>query len=279
MIDMEIINLKTFKAIVDEQGIKGASLALNTVQSNITIRIQKLEQELQSKLFELKGRRLELTTAGHTLYEYADQILNLEQQARKAVDKVRGNYTLRIGTPETFAAVHLPQALKKLRKAHSEIEVKLSTATSGFLTEQVLKGEVDCAFAGGTVQHPELNAIAVVCEELVLVEPLGIPCAPVMIVREEGCAYRKCALSWQQNVAKHQQEIMLMSSVEGLLGCIAAGLGYTIIGKNMVQNSRYENALSSRKVTVGDSSVTISLIYRKDSPLSEGIQAFAKLFL
>ena len=35
---MEILILKTFKAIVDEGGIKGAAEKLNTVQSNVTNR-------------------------------------------------------------------------------------------------------------------------------------------------------------------------------------------------------------------------------------------------
>lgn len=38
-----------------------------------------------------------------------------------------------------------------------------------------------------------------------------------------------------------------MNSVEELLSCIAAGLGYAIISKSMVQNNRYENSLSFKK--------------------------------
>lgn len=48
---MEILTLKTFKAVVDEEGIKGAADKLHTVQSNITNRIKKLERELDTKRF------------------------------------------------------------------------------------------------------------------------------------------------------------------------------------------------------------------------------------
>lgn len=37
---MEVLTLKTFKAVVDEGGIKGAADKLHTVQSNITNRIK-----------------------------------------------------------------------------------------------------------------------------------------------------------------------------------------------------------------------------------------------
>ena len=59
---MEILTLKTFKAVVDEGGIKAAAVKMHTVQSNITNRIQKLERELDTKLFTLIGRKLQLTS-------------------------------------------------------------------------------------------------------------------------------------------------------------------------------------------------------------------------
>ena len=109
---MEITSLRTLVAVVDEGGIRGASGRLNTVQSNITARIHKLEKELDAKLFRLVGRRLELTPAGELLYDYAEEILRLEHQATSAVLRSKGSYDLRIGTAETFAAVHLPLVLK-----------------------------------------------------------------------------------------------------------------------------------------------------------------------
>ena len=43
---MELIALRTFQAVVEEGGILAASRKLNTVQSNVTGRIRKLEEEL-----------------------------------------------------------------------------------------------------------------------------------------------------------------------------------------------------------------------------------------
>ncbi|MGI1999196.1 hypothetical protein ACTTBA_16845 [Shewanella frigidimarina] len=68
-----------------------------------------------------------------------------------------------------------------------------------------------------------------------------------------------------------------MSSADGVLGCIAAGLGYTIIGKNMVAGSRYEKSLVMTPVSYGPKHVQLSIVYRKDSPLESGILTLAKL--
>ena len=275
---MEITGLKTFKAVVDEGGIKGASVKMNTVQSNITTRIQKLEDELEAKLFRLVGRRLELTPSGQQLYGYAKQILQFESQAIAAIKQSKGSYELRIGMPETFAAVHMPLVLKALREAHPEIKLKMFTDTSDRLVGSILNSQVDCAVIGNAPEHEELITMPLVCEELVVVTPLGDSYEPIMFVRDEGCGYRKRALEWQHAAGRGDEELMVMSSSDGVLGCIAAGLGYTVIGKNMVVGSRYEKSLSIEPVSVGPRHVKISMVYRKDHPLEGGVLDLVNLF-
>lgn len=274
---MEILTLKTFKAVVDEGGIKGAADKLHTVQSNITNRIKKLERELDTKLFNLVGRKLQLTPSGQHLCEYANQILQLEFQATSAILRDKGSYELRVGMPETFAAVHMPLALKELKQNHSEIRIKIYTDTSERLVSAVLNNKVDCAAIGNAPKHKNLIVIDVVQEELVMVTPLEGEHDSVLFVRDEGCGYRKHAIFWQQGVGRESDERMLMSSADGILGCISAGLGYTVIGKNMVVGSRYEESLSMNPVSYGPEYVQLSIVYRKGSSLESGIVTLAKL--
>lgn len=274
---MEILTLKTFKAVVDEGGIKAAAVKMHTVQSNITNRIQKLERELDTKLFNLIGRKLQLTSTGQQLCDYADQILQLEYLATSAILSKKGSYELRVGMPETFAAVHMPLALKKLKQNHPHIRAKIYTDTSDSLVFAVLNNKVDCAALGNAPKHENLVVIDIVKEELVMVTPLDNDHDSVLFVRDEGCGYRKHALFWQQQAGRSSDELMIMSSADGVLGCISAGLGYTIIGKNMVVGSRYEKSLAIQPVSCGPKHVQLSIVYRKGSPLEPGILILAKL--
>ncbi|MGP9544563.1 LysR family transcriptional regulator [Psychrobacter sp. AOP7-B1-25] len=274
---MEILALKTFKAVVDEKGIKGAAEKLHTVQSNVTNRIKKLERELDTKLFNIIGRKLQLTPSGRQLCDYADQILQLEYQAVSALSRNKDSYELIIGMPETFAAVHMPLALKQLKLNHSDIRAKIYTDTSDRLVLAVLNNKVDCAAIGNAPKHKDLVVIPVVKEELMMVTPLDSEHDPVLLVRDEGCGYRTQAIMWQQKAGRGSDDLMLMSSADGVLGCIAAGLGYTIIGKNMVIGSRYEKSLVMTPLIDGLKHVQLSIVYRKDSPLVLGILTLAKL--
>jgi len=275
---MELLALKTLKAVVDEGGIKPAAQALFTVQSNVTGRMQKLEQELGTKVFQLVGRKLELTPQGQLLYDYAGQMLLLEQQAVRAVTSQQDHYFLRVGMPETFAAVHIPLVLQRLKQSHAEINPRIYTDTSERLLADVLANKLDCGLLGNAPTRDDLQVVPVVTEELVLVTPKDGDYQNQLLVREEGCGYRKHALIWQQESGRSGDDMMTISSSEGLLGCIAAGLGYTLIGKDMVLGSRYEKQVQFEPVPTGQKAVTICMVYRTGHALEEGILKMAKLF-
>ncbi|MNE83830.1 HTH-type transcriptional regulator YofA [compost metagenome] len=66
-----------FQAVAEEGSISKAAQSLNYVQSNVTARIQQLEQELGTPLFYRHSRGITLTSAGQTLMEYTVRIFNL----------------------------------------------------------------------------------------------------------------------------------------------------------------------------------------------------------
>jgi DNA-binding transcriptional LysR family regulator len=275
---MELLALKTLKTVVDEGGIKPAAQKLFTVPSNITSRIQKLEHELDTKVFQLVGRKLELTPQGQKLYDYASQMLHLEQQARHAVVQHQGHYFIRVGMPETFAAIHIPLVLQRLKQSYPEIHPRIYTDTSERLLADVLANKIDCGLLGNAPQQDDLEVIPVVREELVIVTPKDGDFQDQLLVREDGCGYRKHAIIWQQENGRGGDELMVISSSEGLLGCVAAGLGYTLIAKDLVIGSRYEQSVNYQPVENGQSAVQISMVYRKGHGLAEGMQKMAELF-
>ncbi len=242
---MELLSLRTFQAVVEEGGVLSASRKLNTVQSNVTTRIKRLEAELGAELFYRKGRGLELAPAGRVLLEYSHQLLQLESRAGAAVRQV-GEQTgeLRIGTMETFAALRLPPALKTLRQLHAGLTLRVETHTSATLIERVLNHKLDCAFVGGVVDHPELQAQELLQEELVLVRSKQHSHSqPALILFREGCAYRARALTWQRECGHQSNEVMELGTLDGILGCVAVGLGCTLVPRQVIALSRYQQDL------------------------------------
>lgn len=265
---MELLALRTFQAVVEEGGILAASRKLNTVQSNVTGRIRRLEEELGAELFFRKGRGLELAPSGRVLLDYTRRMLMLERQTAAAVRQVgESSGELRIGAMETFAALHLPRALKAVRTEHPGMELRVFTDTSVALAERVIQHKLDCAFVAGPVVHPELLFEELVVEELVQVHAIGSdPLRQPLILFREGCAYRARALAWQRSQGHALTDAMEFGTLEGILGCVAVGLGWTLMPRRVVEQSLHAADLVVETVPPEIASVPTGMISLREAP-------------
>lgn len=282
---MELVALRTFQAVVEEGGILAASRKLNTVQSNVTGRIRRLEEELGTELFFRKGRGLELAPSGRVLLDYARRMLLLERQTSAAVRQVGESVgELRIGAMETFAALYLPTALKAVRTGHPRLELRVSTGTSSKLADQVLAHKLDCAFVAGPVVHPELDFTQLAVEELVQISAVGSnPVEQPLILFREGCAYRTRALAWQRATGHAVADAMEFGTLEGILGCVAVGLGWTLMPRRVVEQSPHAGDLVVETVPDEIGRVPTGMISLREAPpmgalktLAEAISAAAR---
>lgn len=275
---MELVALRTFQAVVEEGGILAASRKLNTVQSNVTGRIRRLEEELGTELFFRKGRGLELAPSGRVLLDYARRMLLLERQTSAAVRQVGESVgELRIGAMETFAALYLPTALKAVRAGHPRLELRVSTGTSSKLADQVLAHKLDCAFVAGPVVHPELDFTELAVEELVQISAVGSkPVEQPLILFREGCAYRTRALAWQRATGHAVADAMEFGTLEGILGCVAVGLGWTLMPRRVVEQSAHSGDLVVESVPDEIGRVPTGMISLRDGPAMGALKTLAE---
>ncbi len=275
---MELVALRTFQAVVEEGGILAASRKLNTVQSNVTGRIRRLEEELGTELFFRKGRGLELAPSGRVLLDYARRMLLLERQTSAAVRQVGESVgELRIGAMETFAALHLPTALKAVRADHPGMELRVYTDTSAHLIDRVLTHKLDCAFVAGPIVHPELVFEELVVEELVQVCARGAsPVLQPLILFREGCAYRTRAMAWQRAIGHAGADAMEFGTLEGILGCVSVGLGWTLMPRRVVEKSLHSADLVIEALPPEIANVPTGMISLRDGPVMPALKTLSR---
>ena len=167
---MESSDLRVFEAVARLGSITGASAELHTVQSNVTARIHALEDELGVALFRRHSRGVVLTSAGERLLPYAIKIAQLLKDAANVVgDKTTPRGRLQIGSLESTAGVRLPPILSAYRQKFPEVNLVLTTGTTGHLIEEVLARRLEGAFVAGPVERAEIVETRVFTEEMVLV--------------------------------------------------------------------------------------------------------------
>jgi DNA-binding transcriptional LysR family regulator len=278
---MELLTLRTFLTVVEEGGVLAASRKLNTVQSNVTSRVQRLEEELGVELFFRTGRGLELTPSGRVLLDYARRLLLLEQQTVSAIRLAGENVgDLRIGTTETFAFMYLPTALLALRKKHPALGLRIHTDTGSALVEKVLAHNIDCALTSGPVSHPDLVFDELVVEDLVQVsatksDPVQLPA----ILFRDGCAYRARALAWQRAIGHATADIMEFGTLDGILGCVSAGLGWTLLPQRVIERSPYSASLTTKPIPADIGRVPTGIVRLQAAPPLPAMATFNSAIL
>lgn len=168
---MDLVALQIFKTVAETGGITRAAARLHRVQSNVTTRIQQLEERLGTRLFHRHKRRLVLSAEGKLLLEYADRLLRLSAEAQAAMRDGAPQGPLRLGALESTAAVRLPPLLSSFQLAYPRVRLELVTGTSGALVAKVLEGEIEAAFVAEPFTADGLEAQLAFRERLVLITP------------------------------------------------------------------------------------------------------------
>ena len=72
---LDLKDLRCFVSVYERRGFARAAVELNTVQSNVSARIRKLEDEIGALLFERLHRSIRPTPKGEIRYSYATRVL------------------------------------------------------------------------------------------------------------------------------------------------------------------------------------------------------------
>ena len=244
---MQLKSLRMFAAVCDSGSFGAAAQRLHTVQSNITAHVKKLEEEVGAQLL-VRANPVFPTPAGLTLLQYARQMLLSHDQALAMLQShqfAQGPVTgaLRIGSMETTAALRLPPLLAQLRQHHPGIDLELTVSPTAHQLEKLVNGRIDCAFINGAAPQSDLHSWSVFREELVLVsnKPLQrFPtadefCASVFLAFRQGCSYRQRIELLMASMGISAVRIMELGMLDTILGCVAAGMGYGLLSRSLVE--------------------------------------------
>lgn len=282
---MELSDLRVFQEVAESGGITAAAHKLHRVPSNVTARIQKLEQELNSQLFIRDKNRLRISPAGEQLLPYAKQMLNLSQLAINELQHTTPKGKLTIGTMEAVAATRLTEPLVHFHQEFPEVNLQIKTGPTGRLIENVLTGEIDVALVADPEKDTRLEVSDIFKEELVIVSdlrhkkiksPADLAVEPTVLSFNHLCAYRKRLIDWSKE-SQIVATVIEISSYHTLLSCVAAGMGIGIVPKALLNDYPYSSSIQQHRLAKEWRYSTTAIIWRKDS-LKPSTLAFRDCF-
>ena len=282
---MDTRDLTTFAAVARLGGMGRAARELNTVQSNVTQRVHRLEEALGVALFERSRSGARLTSAGERLLPYAARVgALLDEAGRAARDDGSPRGALTVGALETTAALRVSPLLATYAIRHPDVDLILRTGTTAELVDRVLGRELEGAFVCGPIVHPDLVATPAFEEELALLSAPGersitglLDRADVrLIILRAGCSYRQRLeelLARRGIVGLRRLEF---GSLEAILGAVAAGLGVTLLPRALVGPAWRGGRLATHRLPPAEARVQTVFVRRRDMLCSSALVAFQK---
>ena len=269
--------LRAFVTIVEFSSFTKAGDLLGRSQPAISLQMNRLEDMLGETLLMRDGKNLSLTMAGETIFEYAKQILSLNDLAVSECTKSTVMGKVRLGIPSEFATILLPKIVGRFAKAYPNITLEVNCELSKTLLSRSGKAAHDVILALQNNPLEESDNL-VKTDNLVWVSgpeynPNKPPPVP-LIVAPEGCIYRQRAVRTLNKIKQPWQIVYNIPDLTGIQYAIQEGLGVTVLAKSTVPENLKIIANSQRYPDLG--SVGISLLNVRKNTKNQAIDLLAE---
>src|SRR2546423_11713413 len=129
---MEIHQLRYFVAVAEEGSFSRAAAREHVAQPSLSQQIQKLEADMDQRLFDRLSRTVVVTEAGKCLLEYARKILVEITEARRCLDDLKSDVAgrLTIGAIPTMAPYVLPKLIGKFKSHYPKDDLEFLQDTT-----------------------------------------------------------------------------------------------------------------------------------------------------
>jgi len=229
--------LRCFVTIAETGSFTRAGDRLGRTQSTISLQVKRLEDMLGRAVFLRTPRSLSLTSEGERLLGPARQLLRLNDAALAELFEPDMTGRVRLGVPEDFATAHLPGVLAAFAKAHPLVELEVTCDLTLNLLDTFHAGGFDLVLVKREPSAP-LEGMRVWREPLVWVARdqlavAGLTTIP-LVVSPEPCVYRKRASDALDAMGRTWRVAYTSTSLAGSLSAVNAGLGITVLPREMV---------------------------------------------
>src|SRR5262249_18250661 len=280
--------LKIFHTVARSGSFSRAAAELLISQPSVSIQVGELERQLGAELFEQAGKSVRLTEAGRVLDDYAARILTLIDEARVAMDELKGlrRGRLLLGATSTPGTYLLPALLGRFKEQYPQVEIVLRIREARRIQEMLLQRELHLGVVGGKITLPDIASTAWLADELVLVVSpvhpfaarasvrVGDLAGEPFVMRERGSGNREAVDEALHRAGVHATPAFELEGAEMVKQAVAANLGISILSRCAVELEVAAGRLRIVPIEGLRINREIWLLRRRDQRLPAVAQAF-----
>lgn len=244
---MNIDQLLTFIKLSDKLNYSKTAYDLNVTQPTITARIKTLEEELDCELFNIEGKRVSLTEAGRLFLVYANNILNLYNEAKSAIKQLK-HPKLIVGFPPNFSTKRIVKALDSIDVTEIQLTIYRGVDSNDLL-KRILDNTITLAFVHGNVDHEQLYEEKISNIDLKLVVSCKHHLAKSSVIEKQHLynetliCYTRHTKLWSaideelKNIPLQRIEVNDVDTVKKL---VKEGIGFTVLPETSIDEDERE---------------------------------------
>jgi LysR family hydrogen peroxide-inducible transcriptional activator len=246
-------------------------------QPTLSAMIQKLEDELDCRIFDRSRQPIELTEIGHRIIEQAQVLIYQANQLKESVrtEKKSLSGALSLAIIPTIAPYLLPRFIATFRHSYPDISLKVSEMHTATIIEKLRIAEIDMAILSTPLDDPKILEVPLYYEKFVAyisptdpvfeMQELSAADMPLdrLWVLEEGHCLRNQVFNFC-NEKPLQTSTYEAGSIDTLVKIVDVNGGYTVIPELHIDLLTETQKLNLREIVRPEATREISIVIRPD---------------
>ena len=264
---MTIRHLKIFITVADTGKMSAAAEKLYISQPSVSQAIRELEEHYHTLLFERLSKKLFITEAGKRLYNYARPVVTQFDLIEQNMSQESRIKRLRIGGTITLGGSILSYMIRDLKEACPDL----------------LNMDLDVAIVEGQIKSPDLVAIPMVQDMLVLVCGTDHPFAGKssikvtdlndqrFVMRESGSGTRELFETFIRRHNLHIRTAFEETTPDGIRNAVKINGCLAVISLRLLEKDLKDHQVYVFTSSGHEWNRQFSFVYHKDKFLSDPI--------
>ncbi|PCH78416.1 MAG: DNA-binding transcriptional regulator OxyR [Flavobacteriaceae bacterium] len=156
---MTITQLKYVLSVAEHQNFTIASEHCFVTQPTLSMQIQKLEEELEAKIFNRNKKPIQLTEIGEKIVKQAKIIVDESNRIIDIVDQQKGfiGGEFKLGIIPTIMPTLLPMFLKVFIRKYPKVQLKIEELTTEEIIKKLQDGHIDAGIAATPLENDSIK--------------------------------------------------------------------------------------------------------------------------
>ena len=239
---MNVTQLRAFDAVARESSFSKAAALLGLTLPALTIQVRAIEELYGVKLFDRIGRTVTLTEVGRSLFEVSRRLFTLEEEAQELLTDSRELRGGRLRVAADGPHIVMGMFVRFLQR-YPDVRLSVTLGNTRFVRQELLDRRVDVGILPALEGSDDFVSVPLWRHTAVLIVPLNHPWAErrsvrikeldgqPMLMREEGSNTQKKLNAALARAGVRPKVVLELGSREGVLGAVAAGLGFGVVWK------------------------------------------------